>query len=147
MLLGFFRVCLASMNGQQASLGVSNPLAGAVCVCFVILDFLSEKKCNVDSFLYLSAFPGFKAIKRGRFSHAGFCEVAHFCLICTWLKADPVWALWAPQSFSCWGLDQTSHVPTCHAVNFVSGFHQSSASTVRCSNLTILQYYLYATKK
>lgn len=48
--MGFFFFFLSVLGkhewwtGQQASLGVSNPLAGAVCVCFVRLDFLSEKK-------------------------------------------------------------------------------------------------------
>lgn len=66
-------------------MAVSNPLAGAVCVCFVRLDFLSEKKKlnNVDFFLYLSAFPGFKAMNRGSFTRASICEIGYFCLPCT----------------------------------------------------------------
>lgn len=114
-------------TGQQASLGVSNPLAGAVCVCFVRLDFLSEKKndiiwslfCIYQLFLVLkpwieevSLVPVFVKL------HIFTCRVLDS-------KSDPVWALWAPQNLSCCGLDQTSHVPTWDAVNFISRFHQS----------------------
>lgn len=79
-------MCLASMNGEQVSRQAWESLIPWLVFVFALLAYIScqkKKKYNVDSFLYLSAFPGFKAMNRGSFSHAGFCEIAYFCLICT----------------------------------------------------------------
>lgn len=69
-------------KGQQASLGVPTPLAGALCICFVRLDFLSENKntFNVGSILYFSAFPVLKSMNRGGFTRASICKIAHYLL-------------------------------------------------------------------
>lgn len=142
--MGFFWVCLTSVNGEQVSRQAWQSLIPwLVLFVFALLGWIScqkkKKLNNVDFFLYLSAFPGFKAMNRGSFTRASICEIGYFCLPCTWLKADAVWALWAPENLSCCGLDQTSQVPTWDPVNFVSRLPQSySASTVRCSNLTVL---------